>query len=70
MSHSLAKKGFIARMPQVIKRRAEVAHLRSSGTIMAKRLVRELTAQEQKKQVAGLGYSQDIDVKKYKNKIE
>lgn len=71
MSHTLAKRGFTPRMPQVIKRRAEVAHLRSAGTIMAKRLVRELKEQEQKKQVASLGYSQkDIDVQKIKNKIE
>lgn len=42
MSHHLGKKGFTPRMPQVLRRRAEVAHLRSAGTIMAKRLVKEL----------------------------
>lgn len=46
MSHIIAKRGYTARMPQVLKRRAEVAHLRSAGTIMAKRLVREMKERE------------------------
>lgn len=66
MSHTLAKRGFTPRMPQVIKRRAEVAHLRSAGTIMAKRLVRELKA----KDPLALAIAKNIDVQKIKNKIE